>query len=68
MIQKSMPSGYAPTGAQRFYFPTSAERVCAEIILKQKPEKRDGDYIRPHLALADDLPFRAAFRSYLFAF
>jgi hypothetical protein len=45
MIRKSMPSGHAPVGAQRFSFPTSAERVRAEIILKQKPDKRDGDYI-----------------------
>jgi hypothetical protein len=35
MIRKSMPSGYDPMGGNRFSLAT-AERVCAEIMLKQK--------------------------------
>jgi len=35
MIRKSMPSGSDPTGVQRFSLATNAERVCAEIMLKQ---------------------------------
>jgi hypothetical protein len=30
-----MPSGHDPMGGQRFSLATSAERVCAEIMLKQ---------------------------------
>jgi hypothetical protein len=29
-----MPSGYDPTGGNRFFLATNAERVCAEIMLK----------------------------------
>jgi hypothetical protein len=36
MIRKSMPSGYDPMGGYRFSLATNAERVCAEIMLKQK--------------------------------
>ena len=35
MIRKSMPSGYDATGGNRFSVATNAERVCAEIMLKQ---------------------------------
>jgi hypothetical protein len=35
MIRKSMPSGEDPTGEYRFSLATNAERVCAEIMLKQ---------------------------------
>jgi len=38
MIRKSMPSGYDPMGGYRFSLATSAERVCAEIMLEQKIE------------------------------
>jgi hypothetical protein len=31
-----MPSGYDPTGAQRFSLATNAGRVCAEIMLSQE--------------------------------
>jgi len=31
-----MPSGYDPMGGYRFSLATNAERVCAEIMLKQK--------------------------------
>ena len=30
-----MPSGNDPTGVERFSLATNAERVCAEIMLKQ---------------------------------
>jgi len=36
MIRKSMPSGYDPMGGYRFSLATNAERVCAEIMLKQQ--------------------------------
>jgi hypothetical protein len=36
MIRKRMPSGRDPMGGFRFSFATNAERVCAEIMLKQK--------------------------------
>ena len=35
-----MPSGDDPTGVQRFSLATNAERVCAEIMLNQKPGAR----------------------------
>jgi len=35
MIRKSMPSGYDTMGGNRFSVATNAERVCAEIMLKQ---------------------------------
>ena len=38
MIRKSMPSGYDPMGVNRFSLATNAERVCAEIMLKQRDE------------------------------
>ncbi len=38
MIRKSMPSGYDPMGGNRFSLATNAERVCAEIMLKQRDE------------------------------
>ena len=39
MIRKSRPSGHDPMGGDRFFpWPTNAERVCAEIMLKQKWE------------------------------
>jgi hypothetical protein len=31
-----MPSGYDPMGGNRFSLATNAERVCAEIMLKQE--------------------------------
>ena len=31
-----MPSGYDPMGGNRFSLATNAERVCAEIMLKQR--------------------------------
>jgi hypothetical protein len=40
-----MPSGYDPTGGNRFSLATNAERVCAEIMLKQ----RNAIMIRFHL-------------------
>jgi len=33
-----MPSGYDPMGGNRFSLATNAERVCAEIMLKQRDE------------------------------
>ncbi len=33
-----MPSGYDPMGGNRFSLATNAERVCAEIMLKQRGE------------------------------
>ena len=36
MIRKSMPSGHDPMGGYRFSLATNAERVCVEIMLKQK--------------------------------
>ena len=36
MIRKSLPSGYDPTGVQRFSLATNAGRVCAEIMLEQQ--------------------------------
>ena len=33
-----MPSGHDPMGGNRFSLATNAERVCAEIMLKQKDE------------------------------
>src|SRR5882672_1014081 len=36
MIRKSMPSGHDPMGGSRFSLATNAERVCAEIVLKQE--------------------------------
>jgi hypothetical protein len=36
MIRKSMPSGHDPMGGSRFSLATNAERVCAEIMRKQK--------------------------------
>jgi len=36
MIWKSMPSGDDPMGGSGFSLATSAKRVCAEIMLKQK--------------------------------
>ena len=38
MIRKSMPSGHAPMGGSRFSLATNAERVGAEIMLKQRDE------------------------------
>ena len=38
MIRKSMPSGHDPMGGNRFSLATNAERVCAEIMLKQRDE------------------------------
>ena len=35
MIRKSMPSGDDPMGGYRFSLAANAERVCAEIMLKQ---------------------------------
>jgi hypothetical protein len=35
MIRKRMPSGDDPMGVERFSLATNAERVCAEIMLKQ---------------------------------
>jgi len=40
MIRKSMPSGYDPWGGYRFSLATNAERVCAEIMLKQQAKAR----------------------------
>jgi len=34
-----MPSGYDPTGGNRFSLATNAERVCAEIMLKQRASR-----------------------------
>ena len=33
-----MPSGHDPMGGHRFSLATNAERVCAEIVLKQRDE------------------------------
>jgi hypothetical protein len=33
-----MPSGHDPMGGNRFSLATNAERVCAEIMLKQRDE------------------------------
>jgi hypothetical protein len=50
MIRKSMPSGHDPMGGHRFSLATNAERVCAEIILKQK-DRADDDSKKSHPAL-----------------
>jgi len=36
MIRQSLPSGDDPMGGNRFSLATNAERVCAEIMLKQR--------------------------------
>ncbi len=46
-----MPSGHHPMGGHRFSLATNAERVCAEIILKQK-DRADDDSKKSHPALA----------------
>jgi hypothetical protein len=35
MIRKSLPSGHAPTGGDRFSLAINAERVGAEIMLQK---------------------------------
>ena len=56
-----MPSGYDPMGGYRFSLATNAERVCAEIMLKQKD--RAGMTIRPVYAKASTgfVPVRRSF-------
>ena len=52
-----MPSGYDPTGGSRFSLKlTNAERVCAEIMLKQKIERDDDSKKR---SVRANVPFRA---------
>ena len=57
MIRKSKPSGYDPTGGYRFSLATNAERVCAEIMLRQSI-KRDDDSKKSHHALAREIMIR----------
>jgi hypothetical protein len=49
MIRKK-PAAHLMWGAHRFSLTTNAERVCAEIVLKQKLE-RDDDSKKSHPAL-----------------
>src|ERR1700737_3083503 len=64
MIRKSLPSGCDPTGGYRFSLATNAERVCAEVMLKQKGSKTK---MRRLLFLNGIKAFEAAARSGSFA-
>src|SRR5438552_11722699 len=52
MIRKK-PAPHLMRGGYRFSLATNAERICAEIMLKQKIE-RDDDSKKSHRALASD--------------